>query len=179
MPVNCFVLCSYPIAFGIPIYETVASGCRTDAGVRAEFARYQACPDDKVILLLYRYNFIFCSRSGKILSIWPGGTMVERAEGERRSGRMVRATDAEWARVREAAGAAGLSISAYVVRTLLARPEPTGCGLPPTLVRRLARAVLVLERGEQLRFEEQGGDDRWRALVEEIEGRIDLDAPPE
>lgn len=105
--------------------------------------------------------------------------MAERPEGEKRKARLVRATDAEWARVREAAGAAGLSISAYVVRTLLARPEPVEPGLPPALVRRLARAVLVLERVERLRFEEQGGEDMWRALVAEIEDRIDLDAPPE
>ena len=105
--------------------------------------------------------------------------MADRPEGERRSGRMVRATDAEWARVREAAAAAGLSISAYVMRTLLARPEPTEPGLPPALVRRLARAVLVLERVEQLRFDEQGGGDMWRDLVAEIEGRIDLDAAPQ
>ena len=105
--------------------------------------------------------------------------MADRPEGEKRKARMVRATDAEWARVRDDATAAGLSISAYVVRTLLAHPEPAGCGLPPALVRRLARAVLVLERVEQLRFEEQGGDDMWRSLVEEIEGRIDLDAAPE
>lgn len=105
--------------------------------------------------------------------------MADRPEGEKRRARLVRATDAEWARVREAAAAAGLSISAYVIRTLLTPPEPTEPGLPPALVRRLARAVLVLERVERLRFEEQGGDDRWRALVAEIEARIDLDAPPE
>ena len=104
--------------------------------------------------------------------------MAARPEGEKRKGRLVRATDADWARVRDDAGAAGLSISAYVMRTLLARTEPAEPGLPPALVRRLARAVLILERLERVRFEKQGGGDRWRAMAEEIEAWIDLDIAP-
>ena len=104
---------------------------------------------------------------------------MARPKGEKRKGRLVRATDAEWARVRDDAGAAGLSISAYVMRTLLKRPGPAEPALPPALQRRLARAVLILERLERLRFEKQGGVDVWRAMVAEIEGWIDLDAAPE
>ena len=105
--------------------------------------------------------------------------MAKGPEGEKRKGRLVRATDAEWARVRDDAKAAGLSISAYVMRTLLERPEPAEAGPSPALARRLARAVLILERTERARFEKQGGPDVWRAMVEEIEGWIDLDAVPE
>ena len=65
------------------------------------------------------------------------------------------------------------------MRTLLKRPEPAESGLPPALVRRLARAVPMLERVERARFEKQCGPDVWRAMVDEIEGWIDLDAVPE
>ena len=105
--------------------------------------------------------------------------MAARPEGEKRKGRLVRATDAEWARVRDDAEAAGLSISAYVMRTLLARPEPAEPALPPALVRRLARAVLIVERLERVRFEKQGGGDLWRAMAEEIDAWIDVDTVPE
>ena len=105
--------------------------------------------------------------------------MAERPEGEKRKGRLVRATDAEWARVKDDAGAAGMTISAYVMRTLLARPEPAEPGLSPALVRRLARAVLILERLERVRLEKQGGGDVWRAMAEEIEAWIEFDAVPE
>ena len=61
---------------------------------------------------------------------------------------------AAMAGVRDGAEAAGLSISAYVMRTLL-------------------------ERMERARFEKQCGPDVWRAMVDEIVGWIDLDAVPE
>ena len=105
--------------------------------------------------------------------------MPERPQGEKRKGHLVRATDAEWARVRADAEAAGLKISEYVMRTLLARPEPAEPGLPPALVRRLARAVLILERLERARFEKRGGGDLWRAMAEEIDAWIDVDTVPE
>ena len=37
----------------------------------------------------------------------------------------------------------------------------------------------MLERVERARFEKQCGPDIWRAMVDEIEGWIDLDAVPE
>ena len=101
--------------------------------------------------------------------------MAVRPKGEKRKGRLVRATDAEWARVRADADAAGLSISEHVMRTLLARPDPAEPGPPAALVRRLARAVLILERLERVRFEKRGGEDLWRALVEETEAWIDAE----
>ena len=105
--------------------------------------------------------------------------MAVRPKGEKRKGRLVRATDTEWDCVREDAAAAGLSISEYVMRTLLARPEPAEPGLPPALVRRLARAVLILERLERTRFEKRGGEDVWRALVAETEAEIDARTAPD
>ncbi len=105
--------------------------------------------------------------------------MAARPKGEKRKGRLVRATDAEWARVRADARAAGLRVSDYVRRTLLARAEPAEPALSPALVRRLARAVLILERLERARFEKQGGGDVWRAMAEEIDAWIDLDTVPE
>lgn len=102
--------------------------------------------------------------------------MVERPKGEKPRARMVRATDAEWTRVRDDAAGQDCGSPSHVMRTLLARPEPTEPGLPPSLVRRrLARAVLVLEWVEQLRFEEQGGEDIWRALVkrDQFSWRVD------
>ena len=76
-------------------------------------------------------------------------------------------------------GPPGCHVSEYVRRTLLAPPEPVEPALPPALVRRLARAVLILERLERARFEKQGGGDVWRAMAEEIDAWIEIDAVPE
>ena len=105
--------------------------------------------------------------------------MAARPNGEKRKGRLVRATDAEWARVRDDARAAGLQVSDYVRRTLLGPTEPAEPALSPALVRRLARALLILERLERARFEKQGGGDVWRAMAEEIDAWIDIDTVPD
>ena len=101
--------------------------------------------------------------------------MAIRPKGEKRKGRLVRATDAEWALVRGDAEAAGLKISEYVMRILLAPKEPAEPGPSPALVRRIARAVLILERLERVRFEKRGGGDVWRAMAEEVEAWIDAE----
>lgn len=101
--------------------------------------------------------------------------MAARPQGKKRRERCIRATDAEWARIRDDASAAGLSVSEHVVRTLLARPEPAEPGLPAPLVRYLAGAVARIERAERRRFERQGGGDAWRALAKEVDDWLEAE----
>ncbi len=89
------------------------------------------------------------------------------------------ATDAEWARIREAADGAGLSISDYVVRNSVAgqmSTDLTDTALPPSVLRRTVRAVLVLEGLEQRRLENQGGAEIWRSLLADADAWIDAEA---
>ena len=61
------------------------------------------------------------------------------------------ATDTEWARIGEDAKASGLTVSEYINRTLEAASASgasVAVGLPPSVLRRLTQAVLVLERLE-------------------------------
>ncbi len=83
------------------------------------------------------------------------------------------ATDTEWARIGEDAKASGLTVSEYINRTLEAASASgasVAVGLPPSVLRRLAQAVLVLERLEWLRLEQLGVGDadavRQRLLAE-------------
>ena len=88
------------------------------------------------------------------------------------------ATDAEWARVQEAAKEAGLSCSEFVVRRSLddatrAAPEPV---LPAPALRRMARSVLVLEALERRRLENEGAAALWEKEAAEAEGWLDAEA---
>ena len=94
--------------------------------------------------------------------------MAVRPSGEKRRQRGIMATDAEWADIRAQAKAAGLSISDHVMRVLVGSP-PAAAGLPPSVVDRLVRAVLVLERLEAMRMEVQGGSDILRAVSAEVD----------
>ena len=102
--------------------------------------------------------------------------MAVRAKGEKKKGRYVMATDAEWARIGEAAEAAGLSKSEFLLRRALepgVLADSEGVGLPPFLLRRLVRTVLVLERLEQLRLSNDGAEDLWERLVAEADAWVD------
>jgi len=94
--------------------------------------------------------------------------MAVRPPGEKRRQRGVMATDAEWAAIRAQAEAAGLSISDYIMRVLVGSP-PAATGLPASVVDRLVRAVLVLERLEARRMETQGDSDILQAVSAEID----------
>ena len=99
--------------------------------------------------------------------------MAARPKGERRKARTVMATDAEWARIGEAAAEAGLSISEHVVRGSAGPGAPAEPGLPLPVRRRVARAVLALEEMEGRRLELQGAGEDWRRALERADAWID------
>ena len=87
------------------------------------------------------------------------------------------ATDAEWALIGEAAAEAGLSISEHVVRSSAGGGEVAAePGLPLSVLRRVARAVLVLEDMEARRLEVQGAGEDWRRALEIADAWIDGEA---
>ena len=103
-----------------------------------------------------------------------GRDMAARPKGERRKARTVMATDAEWARIGEAAAEAGLSISEHVVRGSAGPGAPAAePGLPLPVLRRVARAVLALEEMEGRRLELQGAGEDWRRALERVDAWID------
>ena len=105
--------------------------------------------------------------------------MAVRPKGGRRKERCVMATDAEWARIREAAEAAGLSISDYIVRNSVTGQMSVGltdAPLSPSVLRRTVRAVLVLEGLEKRRLENQGGAEIWRSLLADADAWIDAES---
>ncbi|MDE0173261.1 MAG: hypothetical protein OYH76_22850 [Defluviicoccus sp.] len=87
------------------------------------------------------------------------------------------ATDAEWARIGEAAKDAGLSISEHMVRSSLGPSAPAAePGLPLPVLRRVARAVLAMEDIEGRRLEIQGAGEVWRRALERADAWIDREA---
>lgn len=105
--------------------------------------------------------------------------MAVKPSAEKKKRRCVMASDAEWARIGEAAKAAGLKVSPYLVRASEAWQESAGTtdgGLPPSVLRRLVQAVLVLEGSEKLRFEKQGAEaEAWQGLVAAADAWIDAE----
>ncbi|MDE0418297.1 MAG: hypothetical protein OXI95_15365 [bacterium] len=103
--------------------------------------------------------------------------MAGRPKGEKRKARSVMATDSEWQRIREAAAAAGLSISDHVLRVLLTPPplppDAADQALPFRMQQRVARAVLVLEAIEKLRLDRARMGTTWEEIVAEVDGWID------
>lgn len=95
--------------------------------------------------------------------------MAVRPSGEKRRQRGIMATDAEWAAIRAQAEAAGLSISDYLMRVRVGAAASPVAGLPSSVVDRLVRAVLVLERLEAMRVEAQGGSDILQAVFDEVD----------
>ena len=104
--------------------------------------------------------------------------MAARRMGEKRKQRWVGATDAEWAEISEGAQAAGLSNSDYVIQCCLsarARAEPADIGLPPPVLHRAVRAVLILEELQRLRHENAGetGEAVWQKVVTEVDAWVE------
>ena len=105
--------------------------------------------------------------------------MAVRPKGTKAKDRCVSMTDADWARICQAADAADLSNSEYIRRCCLSGQTSTGStagGLPPSVLRRAVRAVLVLEGLEQRRLEIQGAGDLWQKLVADADAEIDREA---
>ena len=104
--------------------------------------------------------------------------MAARQRGEKRKQRWVGATDAEWTEICEGAQAAGLSNSDYVIRCCLdgkARAEQTDVGLPPPVLHRAVKAVLILEELQRLRLVNDGetGEALWQRAVGEVDAWVE------
>ena len=93
--------------------------------------------------------------------------------------RAVMATDSEWERIGREAQEAGMEISRFIVqRTLM--PD----SLPPEVMRRAVREMLVLSRLEERRLRGAGGGEAWEAACGAVddwlvrEGALDALSDP-
>ncbi len=93
-------------------------------------------------------------------------TMKEDVSGRRQ--RAVMATDAEWERIGRAATASGMDLSRFVIHRALDR-EP----LPPEVLRRAVRELLVLSRLEERRLREAGAGEAWEDACDAVDEWID------
>ncbi|MYE02215.1 MAG: hypothetical protein F4Y03_13260 [Alphaproteobacteria bacterium] len=78
------------------------------------------------------------------------------------------ATDAEWERIAQAAGASGMEISRYVVSRALAHDD-----LPREVVRRAVREALVLSKLEEWRLREAGAGAAWEDACDAVDAWMD------
>ena len=92
--------------------------------------------------------------------------MREDASGRRQ--RAVMATNAEWERIGRAAAASGMDLSRFVIHRALDR-EP----LPPEVLRRAVREMLVLSRLEERRLREAGAGEAWEDACDAVDEWID------
>ena len=96
---------------------------------------------------------------------------MSRGPAERRTQHAVQATASEWARIRELAAEAGTEISRYIVHRAI-QPDP----LPATVLRRAARELLLLSRIEEQRMADMGLEERWTAVGDAVDARLDREA---
>ena len=92
--------------------------------------------------------------------------MREDAGGRRQ--RAVMATDAEWERIGRAAAASGMDISRYVIHRALNR-DP----LPPEVLRRAVREMLVMSRLEERRLRGAGAGEAWEDACDAVDEWIE------
>ncbi len=81
--------------------------------------------------------------------------------------RSVLVTDADWARIHEAAGAEGLRHGDYLVHThrfWQTATDATATGIPPQVLRSMMRMLRILEQAEKLRLDDLDGGRTWRKL---------------
>ena len=82
--------------------------------------------------------------------------------------RALMATDSEWARIGEAAAAAGMEKSRYVIHRTLA-PE----SLPVEVMRRVIRQSLVLAVVQERELRDAGLGDRWEAVCAAVDAWLE------
>ncbi len=78
--------------------------------------------------------------------------------------RVIEATDTEWDRVSELARASGQSVSRFVVKRATARDI-----LPPAVLRRVAREILILAKLEEQRAADLGVTERHDAIADAVD----------
>ncbi len=89
-----------------------------------------------------------------------------------RKQRAIMATDSEWQVIRERAQAAGMPISRFIVERLTEKEQQMSA-LPASILRRMAREVLVLSRIEELRLSGHESADVWKAVGDEVDAWLD------
>ena len=82
--------------------------------------------------------------------------------------RALMATDSEWAQIGEAAAAAGMEKSRYVIHRTLA-PE----SLPPEVICRAIRQSLVLAVVQERELRDAGLGDRWEAACAAVDAWLE------
>ena len=90
--------------------------------------------------------------------------------------RSVLVTDADWARIQEAARAEGLPHGDYFVcahRFWQTATDETPRGIPPQVLRNMMRMLRILEQAEKLRLDDQDDGRAWRQL--EVDADLWLD----
>ncbi len=96
---------------------------------------------------------------------------MSRGPAARRTQHGVQATASEWARIRELAAASGMELSRYIVHRATA-PDP----LPPAVLHRAVRELLLLARIEEQRMANMGLADRRAALGDAVDAWLDREA---
>ena len=96
---------------------------------------------------------------------------MSRKPGAPRTQHAVSATASEWARMKELAAASGMELSRYIVHRATA-PD----ALPPAVLRRAVRELLLLSKIEEQRMADMGLADRWAALGDAVDAWIDREA---
>ena len=92
--------------------------------------------------------------------------MREDAGGRRQ--RAVMATDAEWERIGRAAAESGMDLSRFMIHRALDLAP-----LPPEVLRRAVREMLVLSRLEERRLREAGAGRVWEDACDAVDEWID------
>ena len=82
--------------------------------------------------------------------------------------RALMATDSEWTRIGEAAAAAGMEKSRYVMHRTLALES-----LPPEVIRRAIRQSLVLAVLEERRLRATGAGEEWDAACAAVDAWLE------
>ena len=104
------------------------------------------------------------------------------SEGQPKKRRSVLMTDADWARVHEAAKAEGLPHGDYLFRAhrfWQTSTNATETGMPPQVLRSMMRMLRIIEQAEKLRLDDFDGGRTWRKLGVDadlwLDGQISFD----
>ncbi len=93
---------------------------------------------------------------------------MSRAGAERRTQHAVMATASEWARIRELAAEANMDLSRFIVH------RTTGSdALPPAVLRRAVREILLLSKIEEARMADMELGERWAAMGDAVDAWLD------
>lgn len=102
--------------------------------------------------------------------------MATGPEGETKKRRSIKVTDADWARVHEAARAEGLPHGDYLIaahRFWQTSANAMETGIPREVLRSMMRMLRMIEQAEKLRLDDLDGGKAWRKLGAEADLWLD------